>query len=458
MVSLRGAQRRGNRLRVKDSLTARLLCALLLSVFGTAAAAPPKPAVSPVPLRKAADVAVPLPVSVPAELVPLKPGTTEKVSPANLRALWKVGPLPPVSAMCFSADGKLLFTGAYGRVSVWDLEQGRVSARLEGVEGAVHDLSLSPDGKLLAVAGGSPAQSGTVLIYDAVSPGKPLRKIGDHTDVVYGVAWTTDVKRMATASFDKTVKVWDTATGAVKLMVKDHTDAVLAVAFSPDGNVLVSGGRDNSVKMFDSSSGKSLRTLTGHNEDVHAIAVSADGRFVISAGVERQLRWWDTATGRSRNAGTHNSQVYEIRRSADGKQIVSVSEDQTVRLWDGANGSQQKSFNAGEPLLSAALSADGKRIAAGSASGMLRLWDVASGRLLVQGIERPESSPQHDYMLATPEGFLTGTDAAIAQLGWEIGGQPVPPEPIAQTLLKRDEVQKALRGEAVTKPKIELPK
>ncbi|MGV3720469.1 MAG: WD40 repeat domain-containing protein [Actinomycetota bacterium] len=433
-----------------------------VTVLGAGLAAAPAPAArqAAAPMRRLVDVAIPLATGVPAELVPLKPGGTEKVAPATLQVKWKVGPLPPVGALCFSADGKKLFAGVYGRVSVWDLTTGGHAQRLAGVEGSVHELALSPDGKQLAVAGGKPGQTGVTTVYDAANPGQPLRKFGDHTDVVYGIAWSPDGKRLATASFDKTVKIWDVGTGAALVTVKDHSAAVLAVAFSPDGKLLASGGRDRSVKLFDAATGKSLRSLIGHTQDVHAIAFSADGGAVISSGVERPLRWWETTTGKSiRSQGGHGGGVYEIRRSVNGKQLLSVSGDQTARIWDSASGALQKTYSAvGDPLLAAALSPDGTRVAAGSVSGRIRLWDAASGRLLALAIERPDATPRVEALFTTPEGYVGGSDGVAAQLRWEVGGVEVPAAPFTAALVKPEEVLKALRGEPVTKVKLEVLK
>ncbi|MGV3724604.1 MAG: WD40 repeat domain-containing protein, partial [Actinomycetota bacterium] len=446
---------------MKKSRPYSLLLVVAATALPLAAAplAPPRPAVK-LPVRKPTDVVVPLATSIPAELVPVKAGTTTKVSPANLQAVLKAGPLSPVTAICFSPDGKRLFAATYGRVAVWDLEQGRVSGYLPGIAGAVHDLELSPDGKRLAVGGGEPSQSGTVLLYDAQAPAQPLTKLAGHSDVVYALAWSADGKRLATASFDKTVKVWDFPAGTATLTLKDHTDAVLAVAFSPDGAILASGGRDHSIKLFDAATGKSLRTLTGHDQDVQALAISADGKCVISSGREPGLRWWDLATGKQlRNQGGHGSSVFEVRRSADGKQLLSVSQDQTVRLWDGVSGGHQKAFSSGgDPLFCASLSPDGKRVAAGSWSGLLRLWDAPSGRLLVLGLALPDLATRPEWLLATPEGYLNASDAAPAVMQWKVGGETVAAEPFSTALLKPAEVLKALRGEAVSPVKLQAPK
>ena len=78
------------------------------------------------------------------------------------------------------------------------------------------------------------------------------------------MAFSPDGKRLASASLDKTVKVWDATTGQEILTLKGHTGGVLGVAFSPDGNRLASGGWDGTVKVWDAATGQEIRTLKGH--------------------------------------------------------------------------------------------------------------------------------------------------------------------------------------------------
>src|SRR5262249_42943480 len=105
-------------------------------------------------------------------------------------------------------------------------------------------------------AGGRSATSGTsglgeVKIWD-LAIGRVLNLRG-HTGLVEGLACSPDGRRLATSSEDRTIKLWDTTTGAEVFTLRGHTDGVLCVAFSPDGRRIASGGYDRTVRVWDTS-------------------------------------------------------------------------------------------------------------------------------------------------------------------------------------------------------------
>lgn len=386
-------------------------------------------------------------------------------NPAKLELALKVGPLAPVTATVFSPDGKLLATGAYGRVTIWDLATGKPAKVLTNVLGAVNDIRFSPDSKLMVVAGGQPSARGDLRLYDTAN-WQMIGTLGGHEDVVFSVAFSPDGKRLASASFDKTLRLWDLASRKQQLAITDHSDFVYSVAFSPDGKWLASASKDRSVKMFDAATGKSLFTFSGMNEDVLAVAVSADGKQVVSSGLEPGISWWAaegasnatqvSASPRIRVQGGHGVAVHELGFSKDGKFLISAGGDGTVRLWSAPGGAAVKSFSVGSVVYAAAISSDGKRVATGSFDGLVRLWDVDSGRQLVTLLSLP-SEDKPLWLTLTPDGYADLADELKPQSQWRMGGQAVAAESVWNAVHKPDMLLKAVRGEVVAGPTFAKP-
>ncbi len=169
-----------------------------------------------------------------------------------------------------------------------------------------------------------------------------------HAERVRGVAFSPDGRLLASCCDDKTVRLWDPATGEQRRTLTGHTDWVVGVAFSPDGRLLASCSRDRTVRLWDPATGEQRRTLTGHTNAVFGVAFSPDGRLLASCANDKTVRLWDPAIGEQRRTLTgHKSQWYSpclgaVAFSPDGHLLASCVGDWTVQLWDLGLDAQRK--------------------------------------------------------------------------------------------------------------------
>ena len=233
--------------------------------------------------------------------------------------------LAPVAALAYRPDGKLLAAGTHREALLLDVATGDVVARLTGQLAQVTALAFSADGRRLAVASGTPGSAGEVRLYALPGDGppgpQPERVLRGHADIIYALAFRPDGQVLATAGYDRLIKLWDVAKGEELRALKDHSDTVYGLAFSPDGTLLASGSAARAVKVWDAGSGARLATLADATDWVYAVAWSPDGRHVAAGGADRSIRVWDVTPASNRlvhSVFAHEMPVTRLVYSADG--------------------------------------------------------------------------------------------------------------------------------------------
>jgi len=217
-----------------------------------------------------------------------------------------------------------------------------------------------------------------------------LLTLSGHGGVVGACAWSLDGARIASGSWDGTLKVWDARSGAA--LATGHSDRLQACAWSPDGTRIAGvSGRDGTLIVWDARSGAKLATLIGHGELLESCAWSPDGARIVAASDYGALTVWDASSGAELATLTVHGdwEAESYVWSPDGARIASGSWDGTLRIWDARSGAELATLTGlggrfGVP--DCAWSPDGAQLAAGGASVwfyLLRLEGLADGASIV---------------------------------------------------------------------------
>ncbi|KAK4166239.1 HET-R [Cladorrhinum sp. PSN259] len=250
---------------------------------------------------------------------------------------------------------------------------------LEGHSDWVFSVAFSPDGQRLA----SGSDDKTVKIWDPAS-GQCLQTLEGRRYWVRSVTFSPDGQRLASGSGDKTVKIWDPVSGQCLQTLEGHSDSVRSVAFSPDSQRLASSSNDKTVKIWDIVSGQYLQTLEGHSDWVQSVAFSPDSQRLASGSNDETVKIWDPVLGKClQTLKGHSDWVLSVAFSPDSQRLASGSNDNTVKIWDIVSGQYLQTLEGhNNSVLSVAFSPDGQRLASGSDDKTVKIWDPVSGKCL----------------------------------------------------------------------------
>jgi WD40 repeat protein len=240
--------------------------------------------------------------------------------------------------------------------------------------------------------------------------------IAAHSDWVRCLSFTPDGTKLVSGSFDKTIKLWQLATGTALQTLKDHQKGVFALAVSADGKLLASGSWDELIKLWNLETGTLLENLTQHQASVRSLAISPDSKTLISGSFDRTIVLWHLPDGKVATTITDTEPIAAIALSTDGRLLASTGDDGTVKIWSLASGLAIAASSGNQHCIgSLAIDPDGRTIAAGTVNGYIVLWHLHQRENAPLQIELIQTIKAHagqiNACLFSPDGqyLITGS-------------------------------------------------
>jgi WD40 repeat protein len=252
---------------------------------------------------------------------------------------------------------------------------------LNGHADWVSGICFSPDGTRLA----SCSYDNTVRLWDAHTGSAIGDAMVGHTAWIHSICFSPDGTRLASCSRDTTVRLWNAYTStAIGDATVGHTDWINSICFSPNSTRLASCSNDTTVRLWDAHTGSAIGdAMVGHADSIKSICFSPDGTRLASCSDDATVRLWDVHTSSAIGEAMvgHSNWINSVCFSPDGTRLASCSDDNTVRLWDAHTSTTVGDAMVGHTnsINSICFSPDGTRLASCSYDTTVRLWDAHTG-------------------------------------------------------------------------------
>ncbi|ETO11718.1 WD repeat-containing protein [Reticulomyxa filosa] len=246
---------------------------------------------------------------------------------------------------------------------------------LQAHDDTVSSVGFSADGRKIVSA----SYDNTIRIWEVAS-GKQLQIFRGHTSRVFASRFSPDRHTVVSCAGDGTIRLWDVNTGNEVMKFKD-LDKIWDVNFSPDGKYVVSGLQDSTVRLFDVHSGIEMKLLLGHSKDVVSTQFSPDGKMIVSSSNDKTVGVWNVESGEILKQFKGYDRIIRVNFSPDGQFIISGSLGNIIRIWNAKTEKEHKILKGhSNHVNDVKYFPDGRTIVSCSSDNTIRLWNVESGQ------------------------------------------------------------------------------
>ncbi|KAG7427685.1 Vegetative incompatibility protein HET-E-1 [Fusarium oxysporum f. sp. raphani] len=247
---------------------------------------------------------------------------------------------------------------------------------MEGHSDSVQSVVFSHDSKMVASA----SLDKTIRIWN-IETGECKHVLKGHSNLVKSVVFSHDSNMVASASLDKTIRIWNIETGECKHVLKGHSNLVKSVVFSHDSNMVASASGDKTARIWNIETGECKQVLEGHSDSVKSVVFSHDSNMVASASDDKTIRIWNIETGEYKQVlEGHSNWVNSVVFSHDSKMVASASLDKTIRIWNIETGECKHVLKGhSDSVQSVVISHDSKMVASASLDKTIRIWNIETG-------------------------------------------------------------------------------
>lgn len=232
-----------------------------------------------------------------------------------------------------------------GIVRIWQVSTEKELLTMQKHDARINNVAWSPDGRYILASYNN--EKDNLVMWNAVT-GEEILTFAGHQDGTFLMSWSPDSTRIASTSFDGTVKVWSAETGDNLLTFTGHKGRTFASAWSPDGAKIASTDWVGAAIIWDAQTGKEIRSLypEDYGIEITGVVWSPDGKRLVTHAIDGIGKMWDAGTGEE--LLTFNGPTaWAVRWSKDGKQLLFAGGDSTIRAWNAGTGEEIRFYEAG---------------------------------------------------------------------------------------------------------------